>query len=221
MPSWGTRGLLCVLALIALASFGYGSASAERRNPPARAMAQAVQRYYENPLRLIRNLHAKRIDEGVDYSGSGPMQSLGNGRITAIYRGTSHFWANVDGNVVVERMKEGPLQGVSIYYAENCTPSRALFVGKDVTATTTLCRLHDEFPFLEVGFAQNDTSGIPAAWSAYRTVPDGSKMAYGVDFSHLLGDLGAPGGNTNTGTGDLSYRVDTTVGALPPGFPRF
>ena len=158
---------------------------------------------------------------GVDYSGSGPIKALGSATITAIARGSSHFWAHVDGNVVVEQMQEGPLAGLSVYQSENCTPNRSLRVGDQVTAATTLCRLKNRFPWVEMGVARNDNSGIPAAWSVYMHVPDGSKTAYGVDFSHLLGDLGAPEGNTNHRPGDVSYHPGTMVGKLPPRFPRF
>jgi hypothetical protein len=184
-------------------------------------MAQAVRRYYANPLRLIRHLHAKRIDEGVDYSGGGPVKALGPAVITLIARGTSYFWANVDGNAVVEQMLSGPLAGISVYNAENCVPTKALWVGEQVTSDTTLCRLRNHFPWLEIGFAKSDGSDIPAAWRVYRKVTDGSKTAYGTDFSRLLGDLGAPEGNTNYGSGDRSYHPRKTVGKLPRGFPRF
>ena len=183
--------------------------------------ATVVQSYYKNPLRRIHNLYAKRIDEGVDYSGSGPVKALGDAVITVVAHGSSHFWANQGGNVVVERLQNGPLAGISVYNSENCTPNPALHTGDQVTATTTLCHLHNHFPYMEIGFAQNNTSGVPAAWPIYRTVPDGSKTAYGVDFSHLLGDLAAPQGNTNHGTGDQSYHPRKTIGKLPRGFPRF
>lgn len=209
------RGAVCGALLIIVASFAALPASA------AVVPAATARFYYASPLRLIRHLHAKRIDEGVDYSGSGPIKAMGTATITVVDRGTSRFWANQFGNVVVERMDDGPLQGVSIYNAENCTPSPALHVGQHVTAATTLCRLHDQFPFLEIGFAQRNRSGVPSAWVVYRHVPDGSKTAYGVDFSHLLGDLGAPEGNTNNGSGDKSYDPSRTVGKLRRGFPRF
>ncbi|MBV9311023.1 MAG: hypothetical protein JOZ73_09325 [Solirubrobacterales bacterium] len=184
-------------------------------------LVHAAQQSYQNPLRLIRRLHAKRIDEGVDYSGAGPVKSLGNATIVTVDRGTSYFWGNVDGNVVVEKMLDGPLQGINIYVAENCIPNPNLQVGEQVTAATTLCRLHNHFPWLEIGFAKRDASGIPAAWPVYRRFPDGSKTAYGLDFSHLLGDLGAPQGNTNHGSTDVSYRPWKKIGKLPRRFPRF
>jgi hypothetical protein len=187
----------------------------------ARIPAATARLYYSSPLRAIRHLYAKRIDEGVDYSGSGPLKAMGSATITVIARGTSVFWANEYGNVVVERMNDGPLKGLSIYNAENCTPSKTLYVGEQVSSATTLCHLHNQFPFMEIGFARRNRSGIPAAWSVYHNYPDGSKTAYGVDFSHLLGDLGAPEGNTNHGTGDQSYDASRTIGHLPHGYPRF
>jgi len=221
------RAGICSLAAIAFATFGYAAARASAiptgtRGHEARVIpASEALSFYRNPFRRIHNLYAKRIDEGVDYSGSGPVKALGVGTITDIARGTSHFWANEDGNVVVERMEQGPLAGISVYTAENCTPSPKLQVGEQVTDTTTLCHLHNVFPFLETGFASNRHPGIPAAWPVYHNYPDGSKTAYGVDFSHLLGDLGAPQGNTNGGPGDMSTNPGTTIDKLPHGFPRF
>jgi hypothetical protein len=218
--------LACVLGLTGVVAAGYAVARGKVRHQPLRrnvdpTMLRAVQQAYQNPLRAIRRLHAKRIDEGVDYSGAGPVKALGNATITVVARGTSYFWAHVDGNVVVEKMLDGPLQGISVYIAENCTPNPNLQVGQQVTAATTLCRLHNHFPWLEIGFAKRDASGIPAAWSVYRRFPDGSKTAYGLSFSHLLADLGAPEGNTNHGHGDVSYRAGKKIGKLPRRFPRF
>jgi hypothetical protein len=212
------RVLATIAAVWPLVAVARADAVAVRTDP---AVVQAARSFYKNPLRRIRRLYAKRIDEGVDYSGRGPLKALGDATITVIARGTSRFWGNVGGNVVVERMADGPLAGISVYYAETCTPDKALSVGEQVTASTTLCHVHNHFPFIEIGFAQDDLSGVPAAWRAYRKFPDGSKTAYGVDFSRLLGDLGAPQGNTNGGTGDMSYRPSKTVGRLPQGFPRF
>jgi hypothetical protein len=182
------------------------------------ALAQAAQSYYLNPLRDIRRLRADRIDEGVDYGGSGPVKALGDATLTVVDRGNSYFWAHVDGNVVVEQLDTGPLLGLRIYIAENCTPAGSLYVGERVTADTTLCLLHNRFPYLETGFAQPGRDGVPAAWPVYALAPDGSQTAYGLDFSRLLGDLGAPPGNTG---GEVSYRPWSTVGALAPGFPAF
>lgn len=208
--------------MLAVSVGTFASLGATPGNAGAQPIPAVVARaYYSDPLRLIQHLDAKRIDEGVDYSGRGPIQALGNGTIIVIARGTSRFWGNVDGNVVVEQMSDGPLAGVNVYTAENCTPTPTLYVGEPVTAATTVCRLHNRFPYMEIGFAKPNASGVPAAWHLYKTVPDGSKTAYGVDFSHLLGDLGAPEGNTNRGHGDISYRVGTTVGKLPRGFPLF
>src|SRR5436305_1849831 len=100
--------LACVLSLTGVVAAGYAGARGQVGRQPLRrnvdpVMLRAVQQAYQNPLRAIRRLHAKRIDEGVDYSGAGPVKALGNATITAIDRGTSYFWAHVDGNVVVEK----------------------------------------------------------------------------------------------------------------------
>src|SRR5581483_6509707 len=34
---------------------------------------------YRNPLRGVTNVNASRIDQGVDYSGTGPVYALGDG----------------------------------------------------------------------------------------------------------------------------------------------
>jgi hypothetical protein len=63
---------------------------------------------YTNPLRAVRRLHRRRIDQGVDYAGSGPILALGSGRVT---KATDRDPGWLDGGVVVYRLSRGPLAG--------------------------------------------------------------------------------------------------------------
>ena len=40
---------------------------------------------YRNPLRSIHSLKGGRIDQGVDYSGSGPVYALGKGTVLNLH----------------------------------------------------------------------------------------------------------------------------------------
>jgi hypothetical protein len=218
----GASGLVGAISAAAVAVIVILAPSAlAQRAITEPAAVNAAQLYYKNPFRDVRHLRPLRIDEGEDLAGDGPVKALGPGVVTVLARGSSFFWANVTGNVVVEKLELGPLQGRRIYYAEMCIPARRLHVGEQVTTATTLCRMLNLFPETECGFAQNNRSGIPAAWPVYEFAPDGSKTAYGVDFSNLIGILGGPQGNTGKGPGAVSYRPWVTVGALPLTFPSF
>ena len=62
------------------------------------------------------------------------------------------------------------------------------------------------------------TGGYMGPIQVYQHVPDGWQTANGLDFSRLLGDLGAPERNTSR---DVPCRPWLTVGTLPPAFLGF
>jgi hypothetical protein len=161
---------------------------------------------------------------GVDYSGSGNVHAIGNGRITAVKRGNSVFWAHQKGNAVVYKLSEGPAGGRNVFVSENCTPNSKLFVGKKVTSNTVLCRMHNNYPFIEMGWATDSKDPSkrdrPAAW-AHQYVPsgnpDGTRTRYGHNFNQFMVALGVASGNTHPKFRSVNPR--RIVGKLPKGFP--
>src|SRR5438105_136096 len=96
-----------------------------------RADGGTVTARYRNPLRGLANLVPQRIDEGVDYSGTGPVYAIGPGRVIAVWSGwfkTLPFIAYV--------LTGGPQAGRVIFVAEHVRPS--VHVGQRVTSGTSL-----------------------------------------------------------------------------------
>jgi hypothetical protein len=154
---------------------------------------------YVNPLAKINNLVPQRIDQGVDYGGSGPLLALGSG----IIRQTSaQGWPA--GVFIALQLDNGPLAGRIVYYAENVAPT--VRVGQHVNAGDVVGTLRPSFPHLEIGWGGGGVGGGRLADALARTNgPDveGVSTALGFDFSGLLVHLGAPGGIDHGLTGHI------------------
>lgn len=156
---------------------------------------------YRDPMRGIRGLHRLRIDEGVDYAGSGPLYALGTGTIVRV---RSAGWPG--GVFIDERLGDGPAKGRYVYEAEAIQP--AVHVGQRVNANTVLGRLQDQYPDMEIGWGA--PGGAPEA-AAHAVWYEEGSTAYGENFSQLLVRLGAPPG----------VYQGFTVGRLPARWPRW
>ncbi len=163
---------------------------------------------YRNPLRAVADLHAQRIDQGVDYSGAGPVYALGDGVVTNT---TNTGWPG--GAFISYRLTDGPAAGRYVYVAENVVPK--VTVGQVVTTQTVLGILIDAAPDMETGWANPPGLGDAAAgaagqWSA-STDAMSLPTAYGENFSQLMAALGAPAGIAS----------GTAVGTLPAQWPTW
>jgi len=156
---------------------------------------------YANPLRSVSSLVPERIDQGVDFSGSGPIYAIGDG---VVRNTTNPGWP--DGGFITYQLTDGPAAGDFVYVAENVVPR--VQVGQQVTPTTVVGTLVDAGPGLETGWAQPPGDGNAAASGQWNT---STSTAYGENFSQLLQSLGAPGGVTE----------GSTQGALPAGWPTW
>ncbi|HEX5447786.1 MAG TPA: hypothetical protein VFW90_01130, partial [Candidatus Saccharimonadales bacterium] len=174
---------------------------------------------YVNPLRDVQkngSLVAKRVDQGVDYGGSGPVYALGNGTLENI---TNGGWA-VDGGpptFIVYKLTDGPATGMYVFVAENCTPNSGLKIGQPVGPNTVLCTMVNSSPYIETGWAEKASPGafgFALAHSVWgRAVDDESHYtASGQNFSDLLQSLGAPPGTIKDGAQRLN---DPQSGSLP------
>ncbi len=147
---------------------------------------------YTNPLRAVRGLHRLRIDQGVDYEGSGPLLALGEGRVTMA---TDHDPGWLGGGVVVYRLSSGPFAGKYVYVSENITVS--VRAGQTVRAGERIATLHDAYPNLETGWAAGKRDKTLADVDRHRCPcgdPGGWSTIEGRNFDHLLVVLGAPSG---------------------------
>ena len=93
---------------------------------------------YRNPLRDA-SLTPGRIDQGVDFTGSGPLYALGSGRIVMV---RNSGWPG--GAFIAERLDDGRYD----YAAEDIAPS--VQVGQRVTSSTRIGTIRGS---IEVGWA--------------------------------------------------------------------
>ena len=156
---------------------------------------------YGNPLRAVSNLSPERIDQGVDYAGSGPVYAVGDG---TVLNTTNAGWPG--GAFITYRLSGGPAAGDIVYVAENVVPR--VQIGQQVTPTTVVGTLVGAPPGLETGWAQPPGDGNAAATGQWNT---STSTAYGENFSQLLQTLGAPGGVTE----------GSVRGTLPAGWPSW
>jgi len=174
--------------------------------------------WYVNPLREVADLHASRIDMGVDYSGAGPVLALGRARIV---RATDHLagpescWGKTcvppPGDWVMYRLLDGPFAGKYVYIVENITI--VVHTGETVTAGQPIAILHNASPNLEIGWAAGRGAYTLAAARRHQCAcsdPGGWSSIEGRNFSALLTWLGAPPG----------YITSSPAGQrMPPDWP--
>lgn len=143
---------------------------------------------YVNPFHLIHNLSLERIDQGVDFSGSGPVVAIGNGTVIASTSNSSG-WPN--GGWLVYRLDDGPQAGNLVYVAESIRP--VVHTGQRVSAGQHIA---DMYSFIETGWAANANiplSQTPGAGSiSGANLPGGGSnpTAVGKNFDELLAALG-------------------------------
>jgi murein DD-endopeptidase MepM/ murein hydrolase activator NlpD len=158
---------------------------------------------YANPLRAIVALSSNRIDQGVDYSGFGPIYAIGDG---VVLNTVSGGWPG--GTFIAYRLTDGPASGLVVYAAEDIQPS--VQVGATVTSGTVLGQMYAGPTGIETGWA--DPAALPNTMARTYGQFDGSNSsAFGYNFSQFLQTLGAPGGIVN----------GTPAGDLPASWPRW
>ena len=165
------------------------SAAAPAPKPTAPAPPPPASGSYVNPLAGAR-VTPERIDQGVDYSGSGILSAIGDGKVT--YVGTSGTgWP---GAFVEYQLTGGPDSGRYVYYAESISPAAGLHVGQTVRAGQPIASINGG---IEIGWG----SGVgtqPAAqadgqWSGGADAGNVAS-ADGKSFSALIAQLGGPPG---------------------------
>jgi hypothetical protein len=136
----------------------------------------------------------ERIDQGVDYAGSGTLGALGPGVVTQVVQSGSG-WEG--GGYVEYKLTAGPYAGRYVYYAEGVTPTvqvgQTLSPGQPV-ATIIPGSSHG----IEIGFG----SGVGQSSYANQYgggYSEGVATAAGVAFSNLVASLGGPAGVNESG----------------------
>jgi hypothetical protein len=150
------------------------------------------QRYCD-PYRDVTNLTPERIDQGVDYGGSGPIYAMGPGTIDLYYNRTDTGWPG--GTFVSYKLVAGPAAGREIYLAENIDLDTGLKAGSFVFSGTVLGTQVDASPESESGWGVAG-KGYTAEYGCYT---EGCMTPLGVNFNALLVCLKAPSGISGAG----------------------
>jgi hypothetical protein len=146
-----------------------------------------------NPL-ANASVKAERIDQGVDYAGSGTLGALGPGVVTQVVQSGSG-WEG--GGYVEYKLTAGPYAGRYVYYAEGVTPT--VSVGQTLSPGQPVATIIPGAPHgVEIGFA----SGVGQSSYANQYgggYSEGVATAAGMAFSNLIASLGGPAGVNESG----------------------
>lgn len=148
---------------------------------------------YVNPL-AGAVLKPERIDQGVDYAGTGKLAALGPGRIT--YLGTSGTgWP---GAFIEYQLLAGADVGCYVFYAEGVRPADGLRVGDTVAAGQAIATIIPGYPTgIEIGWGAGRGTKAYAKLAGQWSVSDDRDniaTAAGKNFSALIAALGGPPG---------------------------
>ena len=131
-----------------------------RLQPEVVSEGVAVAPIYLNPLRDVSGLVPERVDQGVDFSGSGPVYALGDAVVTNATGASAGGRRRVD-HLPAHRW---PGSGAEVYVAEDVTPT--VVVGQHVTPSTVVGDMFEGGDGIETGWAQ--PSGAPRSRSSRR-----------------------------------------------------
>ena len=128
------------------------------------AVSRPGRPYYVNPLRGVSGLVPERIDEGVDFGGTGPVYALGDAIVASA--GENAGWPG--GGWITYRLTDGPDAGLMVYLAEDVTG--AVQTGQHVTPSTVIANMFSGGDGIETGWAQ------PTSVSAESELPEAGGM---------------------------------------------
>ena len=148
---------------------------------------------YVNPLGGAR-VRPERIDQGVDYAGSGPLVAVGAARVTYLATADTGW----PGAFIEYRLLNGPDAGCYVYYAEGVNPAGRLRVGATIAAGQAIASIISGWPTgIELGWGAGISTATYAEqahqWSA-TSDQDSVPTAAGKSFSALIAALGGPPG---------------------------
>jgi murein DD-endopeptidase MepM/ murein hydrolase activator NlpD len=184
-----------------------GRPGKHRKPEPGQAPVAASSSYL-NPLRAVGGLVPERVDQGVDFSGAGPVYAIGDGVVTSATGGGSG-WPG--GGWISYQLTDGPDAGLTVYVAEDVTPTVA--AGQHVSSSTVIANMWNGGDGIETGWAAGQTS-----FTAESSMPEAGGVGgggpfptmVGLSFDGLLQSLGVP---ASPNAGPSGY------GALPAGYP--
>jgi hypothetical protein len=180
-----------------------GAGSSTLASWPGSASCTISPSGYINPFAHAQ-VNASRIDQGVDYGGSGEIDALGPGRVILATREDTG-WGNGNGYVSYQ-LTGGVYAGDYVYVAEGITPG--VYPGEPIAAGQPIGKFNGHS--IEIGFALGQ-GDVALAHSAYH--PDGADTAAGRAMNQLLTSLGAQAGHQDMG--DCGGPCPIVGGPLP------
>ena len=169
---------------------------------------------YQNPFAKVTGLTAGRMDQGVDYSGSGSIVAMGGGKVVNVNAPSGSGWG--PNNIYISyTLTDGKAAGKTVYFSEHITPS--VHVTQTLTAGDVIGNMTGG---IEVGWSQPsgdlpmapDLADCSGASSNGTTSVQADALA--VNFSDLLKSMNVAPGTYECGSG-------TVHGALPAGWPTW
>jgi hypothetical protein len=148
---------------------------------------------YVNPLAGAR-VTPERVDQGVDYAGSGTLTALGAAHITHVAMSETGW----PGAFIEYRLLGGPDVGCYVYYAEGVWPAGGVRVGETVPAGQAIATIIPGYSSgIEIGWGAGTSTKTYAAkigeWSSTNDA-DSIPSDAGKRFSALISSLGGPPG---------------------------
>lgn len=177
VPVWQLGGVFTV-ALMAMA----GNAFAMSPSPDTAPAAK-----YMNPLGHAK-VTPERIDQGVDYAGTGSLGAIGWARIIRVETQNTGW----PGAFIEYRLLHGDRAGRYVYYAEGVRPAKGIYVGRLVRPGRFVAHLIPGWSTgIEIGWGANIGTETLAAEHHQYTYP----TRCGKNFSNFVRSLGGPPGN--------------------------
>jgi murein DD-endopeptidase MepM/ murein hydrolase activator NlpD len=177
-----------------------------RMQPEEVSEGVAVAPIYLNPLRNVSSLVPERVDEGVDFSGTGPVYALGDAVVTSA-TGQAGGWPG--GGWITYQLTNGPGQGLQVYVAEDITPT--VQVGEQVTPSTVIGYMFEGGDGIETGWAAlNGLAASQLSEASSVGEADVFPTTVGLNFEDLLVSLGVP---------VAPNRYQPGFGILPSAYP--
>lgn len=170
---------------------------------------------YANPL-AGATVTPERIDQGVDYAGTGTISAIGDAIVTSVFHpGSGSGWPG-PGGYVEYKLTSGPDAGAYIYAAEGVAPT--VTTGQRIKAGDTIADIIANSPTgFETGVGSGSGTGTYAA--AHGGYSEGELTAAGQWFSNLISELGGPAGlaEGRTASGQMPpFALPQLVGAGGP-----
>lgn len=135
------------------------------------AVAKTKHHHSQPALGILSSSNMGRVDQGVDFVGTGNIPAIGPGVVTDV--GTTHIiqTGSKVWHYVIYRITGGPLKGQFVYIAENIKPR--VKVGQKLQFGQTVAYALGSFPYIEMGFNQGGKG-----WRAFGSLNGPQQAGY-------------------------------------------